>query len=739
MVEYVEILQDGFAISPGERWSPVVGKELTAFLGRVHQDARLKTRGETCEILARAVPPGERNVTAGLVVGYVQSGKTTSFTAAAALARDNGFALVIVIAGTSINLLEQTQSRLEADLDLRDRAAYRRWVHAKSPRPGTEVASRVEGALREWIDDDGVPEDRATVLISVMKQHRHLDWLVGTLRDIGTRVSLAGLSVLVIDDEADQASPNVKRRPGEESATYGQIRRLRAALPAHTLLEYTATPQATLLMSLVDELSPEFVAVIDPGNAYTGGKYFFQEHRGTFIKHIPRGDVQQVDQGSPDAPQSLLAAFATFALGCAAGQMLGGPSQRSMLVHPSQRTLPQALFVDWLKSARDLWAGLLRLEPGDPDRVDLVETLLDPAYEDLRTSCASLPPLDDLLARLPALLGKTSVVEVNATKGKAEPVDWAAGYAWVLVGGQLLDRGFTVEGLTVTYMPRSIGVGNADTVQQRARFFGYKRDYAGFCRAWLDPDVDRAFTNYVDHEEAMRAELVSVARSGDSLKNWRRRFLLDRTMRPTRASVVRLDTLRRTYGDKWFWQRDFDGFDAAAVADNRRLVERFLAKLSLRDDDGDARRLRETQVHPCADVPLGDVIESLLNDFVVFDEDSTDFAALRVLLAVARDKYSDEFCRVHSMMHHSAVSRRRSLDSDGRIKNLFQGANAATGYPGDRAVRLDDRVTVQVHRLELRSDDGTEAGDAGSLLIERTPVLAVWVPNRLDSSVILQR
>ena len=72
----------------------------------------------------------------------------------------------------------------------------------------------------------------------------------------------------------------------------------------------------------------------------------------------------------------------------------------------------------------------------------------------------------------------SSELRRSIARGGAPSIAWSTGYAWVLVGGQLFDRGFTVEGLTVTYMPRGLGVGHADTVQQRARFFGYKRAYA---------------------------------------------------------------------------------------------------------------------------------------------------------------------------------------------------------------------------------------------------------------------
>lgn len=70
-----------------------------------------------------------------------------------------------------------------------------------------------------------------------------------------------------------------------------------------------------------------------------------------------------------------------------------------------------------------------------------------------------------------------------------------------------MDRGFTVEGLTVTYMPRNVGVGNVDTIQQRARFFGYKRSYLGYCRVFLDQVTIDAYNSIVDHEENVRDQL----------------------------------------------------------------------------------------------------------------------------------------------------------------------------------------------------------------------------------------
>jgi len=98
-------------------------------------------------------------------------------------------------------------------------------------------------------------------------------------------------------------------------------------------------------------------------------------------------------------------------------------------------------------------------------------------------------------------LRKTSVLEVNAMARQGTPQpDWKDTYPWILVGGQAMDRGFTVEGLTITYMPREMGLGNADTIQQCARFLGYKGKYLGYCRVFLESSVRDAFVFYVQHE-----------------------------------------------------------------------------------------------------------------------------------------------------------------------------------------------------------------------------------------------
>ena len=97
------------------------------------------------------------------------------------------------------------------------------------------------------------------------------------------------------------------------------------------------------------------------------------------------------------------------------------------------------------------------------------------------------------------------VISRNKKKGQTSEIDWDGSISHILVGADMLNRGFTVERLAVTYMPRhSVGKSTADTIQQRCRFFGYKHNYLYSCRVYLPEDTALEYREYVDHEEEMR-------------------------------------------------------------------------------------------------------------------------------------------------------------------------------------------------------------------------------------------
>jgi len=718
---------------PEFRWAPVIGPETTAFLDRiVPENSRLDIADAAIDVLGKGIPPNATDVgRTGLVIGYVQSGKTMSFEAVITLARDNGFPMVIVVAGIATNLLQQSTERLVRDLRLDELGRERKWLHVKNPTMRGGMLPAFRDALADWKDPNTPDQFRKTILVTVLKNHRRL----GDLGALLTSLDLRGVPVLVIDDEADQASLNTAVAQGEESTTYSRLVELRAALPCHTYLQYTATPQAPLLISIIDVMSPAFVQVLDPGRDYVGGRTFFYDDR-SLVRIIPVQDVPTTHNPLSEPPESLLDALRVFMIGVAAGIIVTqNTGNRSMLVHPSHRTAYHLEFYNWIRDIFHEWKRTLELPAEDPDRQQLLNDF-EGAYQDLAATVGdAFPSCDEVHGVLSFAFRNTRVLEVNAREGPTTPVDWRNAYGWILVGGQAMDRGFTIEGLTVTYMPRGIGTGNADTIQQRARFFGYKGRYVGFCRAYLEQGTLMALRGYVDHEEFMRTQLIQFQHSGQPLDEWKRAFILSPALRPCRQQVIDSEYVRGFHANQWVWPR-VGCASSDVVAANARIAEDFIGALTLEPDEGSEGRTQAQRHSVAHGVRLIAAMDDLLVHLrLMGPKDSQNNTGLMLQLSLALERDPNETCSVYVIS--PGERRRRSVNEEGEIGQLFQGAYPVqpvelrgSVYPGDSAVRPDDQVAIQIHTLDLdREKERVATG---------VRVVAVWVPARLGVSWIVQ-
>ena len=715
----------------GGRWTPVVGRETLNFLSTVvPEGSRDSVLEAAVSIIAKSVPPrNDVGHETGLVVGYIQSGKTMSFETVTTLAHDNGFQIVIVVAGIANPVLDQSAGRLKRDLRLDDPDRPRRWIQFQNPSADEATVSAIRDVLNDW-RDSGTPEEyKKSILITVLKNHRRLQSLTDLMRVFGLR----GVPAIIIDDEADQASLNIEVAQGQESTTYRCLMALRQALPTHTYLQYTATPQAPLLVNIIDSLSPNFVQVLQPGEEYVGGQEFFGDNPA-YVRVIPPQDVPTNENPLSEPPESLLGALRVYMVGVTVGiRESHNIGNRSMLVHPSHRTAQHQEYYNWVRDIFDDWKRILDLPDEDPDKQELIEDFRV-AYDDLaRTIEGTLPAFDGLVASMRFAFRHTRVLEVNAREGRTPPVDWRSAYGWILVGGQAMDRGFTVEGLTVTYMPRGIGVGNADTVQQRGRFFGYKRPYLGYCRIYLEQGTLNAFQTYVEHEEDIRTQLEEIQESGQPLNRWKRAFVLDTSLRPCRHHVLKFDYMRGRFSNDWVAPRVVLASDPVVQA-NRQAIAGFVQDLMFSEDRGHRDRTEVQRHHVCRDISLRTALEQLLVGVRIMGAtDSQRNTGLLLQLSKALEDNPDEVCTIYRMS--PTTRRRRRIDENGVVANLYQGEapvypreRRGEVYPGDRAIRDNTNVTIQIHTLDLTREDRVVA--------ENVPVLVVWVPNRLARSWI---
>ena len=722
----------GETLKPGTRWLPIQREQATGVASRSLSDekAREKLIQSSAEILGSGIDPAEaRGTVTGLVVGYVQSGKTLSFTTVIGLARDNGFPLVILIAGGKDPLLTQACQRLERDLDVDGGEGLPQWIMEKNPQvQNSQHEQLLRQTVDNWRDRTRDADEKPTFLVTVLKQTHRLRSLTALLR----KVDLSGMPALVIDDEADQASLNTKVNQGQESTTYTRLRELRAALPCHTFLQYTATPQAPLLINIADTLSPDFVHVLEPGDGYVGGAEFFRRGSG-HVEVIPPNDVLTITTLQTDPPASLLEALRLFFVGLTAS-IIKGTGRRSMLIHPARERVVHQESAQWASAIKDEWNSVLTASQGDPDRDEAIRDFKT-AYDDLARTESALPLFEAIVEKLPRALRNTTVIEFNTRGGPKTPeIKWRHAEGWILVGGQAVDRGFTVDSLSVTYMPRGVGVGNADTLQQRARFFGYKRRYLGVCRVYLEQDLKDAFESYVEHEEIIRSELKRLADTGENLCTWRRRLVLDPSLHPCRQSVISDSYTRARPGGGWTQQRGVL-MPADTLKTNTDIALKLVAKLQLKDDTTYAAQ-GEAQKHKVAsDVPLADIVDMLVDYRCEDPRDTASFTGILVALGEAMRSDPDA-CAAFYVMRPKATGIHRTVSDQGTLEDGFQQGRTAlagggTAYPGDTFFKASGRLTVQLHRYDLKNS-------ADDIVARAAPLLAIHIPPALAKDWLVQ-
>lgn len=349
-------------------------------------------REEASDVLAHCNPHYAVNLpeTTHLAVGYVQSGKTMSFTGVTALAKDNGYRVIIYLAGTKNNLLDQTQKRLRKDLIGKNGANNDYYkIHSN---PTTADIDDIVGNLESI--------EKPIVLIPILKHYDHILKVRQIFNNSEIKELMANETVIIIDDEADQASlnsygrRNSKYEEDSKSRTYDAILKLRADLPGNTYIQYTATPQANILISMQDLLSPKSHTLLTPGEGYVGGKLFFGKgdngdlYNGELIVEIPEKEVFHKKYNPlTEMPQSLKDALMLHTLAVAIvvkWLKVDGINYLSMMVHPDNTIDWNKTFKEWIDNELRTWRRLMGKSDDNFDKVQMLkrfEELLPLALE----------------------------------------------------------------------------------------------------------------------------------------------------------------------------------------------------------------------------------------------------------------------------------------------------------------------------------------------------------------------
>jgi len=473
----------------------------------------------------------------GMVVGHVQSGKTANYTGLICKAADAGYRLIVVIAGIHNNLRNQTQLRIDEGFVGRDSAALLSSKDAgdkfvgvgrfdKSRRPVTFTNSKKDFS-KVSATSVGLPLDnlREPAVFVIKKNSSTLKNLIEWLREHNARTGTSTIEapMLLIDDEADNASINIKKGKDEVSRINGQIRQLQRLFDRSCYIGYTATPFANIFIDpesvddmLGADLFPKnFIVSLDPPTNYFGATKVFLDSPNQIIRaiednedHLPLKHTKELALAA--LPASLKLAVRTFivarAIRLARGQI---GKHSSMLINSSrftdvQRQLRNEVhaFVDQIASSVRVNGALNAATALKDDEIAALHAAWQLEYE----NDAGLD-WKDIQKHLLDAVAPILVVEVNSrSSGNLDYADNEKhGLNVIAVGGFSLSRGLTLEGLMVSYFLRNSMM--YDTLMQMGRWFGYRPGYEDLCRVWMPEEAEGWYAHIADSVEELRDEL----------------------------------------------------------------------------------------------------------------------------------------------------------------------------------------------------------------------------------------
>lgn len=393
----------------------------------------------------------------------------------------------------------------------------------------------------------------------------------------------------------------------------------------------------------------------------------------------------------------------------------------SMMIHADAQRDASQKFKKWVDSIFDHWNSIIESGLDDIAYGRLIkefEQVYPESIREYEKHGFDCPPFTSIKKYIPEVIldSKTSLV----ISGLDVPpvIKWTDYSSHILIGAEMLNRGFTIKNLAISYMPRySIGRSTADTIQQRCRFFGYKENYLWSCRVYLPVNSQIEYVEYVEHEEEMRKWL----KDNQDIEKVERLLLISPRLNPTRKNVLSAQTVN----DKLKGWRLTNAVQA--INENRTFVENFLSGVN---SDFNKWRTYNTadRNHRYVKLPIERVIEFLSGfRFQNFPDSARKEATLRYMKYQAAHPEKPISFAYIIQMAYAGKPRVRAFDAQSlRISNLHSGRSGVGNdvYPGDKSIKFEDSICIQIHKVRL--DCASVQWDGRELY-----TLAIYYPDQL--------
>ena len=499
------------------------------------EDTISKMEESTKEILSHCANPDQnyivKRMKKGLVMGDVQSGKTANYLSLINMAADYGYKVIVILAGLTESLRVQTQKRIDegfvgansgsinGEIEYSGVGLYEKNGIYAIPLTNinNDFGKKVKSNTNWKANDTNKP------IVFVVKKNKSTltemkDWLKPTEVDRS--------NILLIDDEADNASLNTKDKESDPSTINKLIRENFNNFPIATYIGYTATPYANILIDPFDnednlDLFPsDFIVQLNDPDNYFGAKKIFKKDSKVICtlnedeeNYLPVKHKMDVDV-YPELPNSLKKAFNDFLLVNVLRTLRGHETKhRSFMINVSRFNKVQEKvkykIEEHLNKIRNIIDQTYKMPLDDFLRDNNMEMLynqyvLDDFYEKFRNEYN----WDIIQKNLKSEIDRIVVTIVNSNNKSEDRFNYDDykddGARVIAIGGFVLSRGLTLEGLMISYFSRN---SNAyDTMLQMCRWFGYRPDYEDLCRIYMTDISRENFGAVIDATEDLKEQ-----------------------------------------------------------------------------------------------------------------------------------------------------------------------------------------------------------------------------------------
>jgi hypothetical protein len=469
-------------------------------------------------VVDHLVPPlSQRPLTSkGLVLGYIQSGKTANFSAVIAKAVDEGYKLIVVLSGMHNNLRLQTQARLVEELE--------------KPKPEacmtlTRVDEKGDFDKRQTVTANRALGSKDGFALVVLKKNTHVlrafnDWVSKASEE-----NIRNCPTLIIDDESDQASINTNKPEQNPTVINAKIRELIEYFNKVSYVGYTATPFGNLLVDgrIEDDIYPrDFFICLEKPPTYFGPEELFGRMgvNGDEVKRpipviriLPEHEENKVE-GKEVIPDSLCVAINSFVLSGTLRLIRGQRNSHiMMLVHISHLISDHEKYFEWVQQyINDLQLQFDQLTA-------LPEAFLKMLKDDHQITSKFMgekwTDIDGkkLFKEVKGFIDRIEIILENSKSEDRLSFERDEPLWGIVIGGNTLSRGLTIEGLTVSYFDRT--TKQYDTLLQMGRWFGYRKGYVDLTRIYVTEEMKKHFYHLATAEQDLRDTIHSMAANGE--------------------------------------------------------------------------------------------------------------------------------------------------------------------------------------------------------------------------------